>query len=200
MRTPAKSELQDSPAMSGPLYDLLLVGHVVVAVVGFGAVAVSGRMASSAYRTADPAGDPRVLRFFREGPDWPARAIFLVPVLGLALLFGGDRSDVHAAWPWIGLAIWVGVAGLATAWCWPAEQAAQAALARLVSLRDVASLRDGASLRDEASLGRPLAERDGEAVRGALPEFLAACRSLERASGVISVCFVLAVAVMIIQP
>jgi hypothetical protein len=188
MRTPAKPELQDSPAMSGPLYDLLLVMHVVVGVVGFGAVAMSGRMASSAYRTADPAGDPRVLRFFRKGPDWPARAIFLVPVLGLALLFGGDRSDLHAAWPWIGLAIWVGVAGLATAWCWPAEQAAQAALARLVSLRA------------EASLGGPLAERDGEAVRGALPEFLAACRSLERASGLISVCFVLAVAVMIIQP
>jgi hypothetical protein len=182
--------------MSGPLYDLLLVMHVVVGVVGFGAIAVSGRTASAAYRTADPAGDPRVLRFFREGPDWPARAIFLVPVLGLALLFGGDRSDLHAAWPWIGLAIWLGVAGLATALCWPAEQAAQAALARLVSLRDGASLGEPLVSVD----GKRLVGVDGEAVRGALPEFLAACRSLERASGVISVCFVLAVAVMIIQP
>jgi uncharacterized membrane protein len=125
--------------VSRPLYDVLLVAHVVVAVVGFGALAVLGLEASIGWRSPDPATDESLRRFFSPGSDWPSRLIFAVPVLGLALLFGGDRAAASHAWPWLGLAIWVATAGLATGLCWPAERAAQAALAAEVP--DVASFR-----------------------------------------------------------
>jgi hypothetical protein len=161
--------------VSGPIYDLLLVAHVIVAVVGFGAVAAAGLAASSARRSRDPLGDEAVRRFFKPGRDWPARAIFLVPVLGLALLFGGDRGDAGAPWPWIGMSLWIAAAGLASAMSWPAEHRAQDALAALVEA--------------PAGIGPD-----------PLVQFRDACRKMELAAGMISVCFVAAVAVMIVQP
>ncbi|MHB1508839.1 MAG: DUF2269 family protein [Acidimicrobiales bacterium] len=161
--------------MSVPAYDILLVCHVVAGLVGFGAIAAAGLAASSARRCADPASDEAVRRFFRQGPDWPARAIFLVPLLGLALLLWGDRSAVHASWPWIGLSLWVTAVGVATAICWPAERDAQVSLA---------------ALQQASSDSRDML------VRG----FRDACRKMEQAVTAISLCFLAAVAVMIVKP
>jgi hypothetical protein len=131
-----------------PFYDLLFVGHIASAVVGFGAVGVAGLSASKAGRSADPFVDEALSRFFRPGVDWPARVIFLVPVLGLAVLFGADRSDVRDAWPWIGLGLWLVIAGVATGSCWPCERRAQEAFAA----QDVDVLRQ-ACRRMETSVG-----------------------------------------------
>jgi hypothetical protein len=168
-------DLQNSCSVSGPAYDLLLVAHVLVALVGFGAIAVAGLAASSSRRCEDPANDASARRFFSPGRDWPARMILLVPVLGLGLLFGGDRSAASAAWPWIGLCIWLVAAGIASGICWPAEQAAQEALREVVVSNE----------QDRAPL---------------VAEFRASCRRMEAATGAISVCFVAAVVVMIVQP
>jgi hypothetical protein len=167
--------LQNSRPVSRPAYDLLLIAHVIAAVIGFGAIAAAGWAASAARRSADPGGDEAVRRFFKKGRDWPARAIFLVPLLGLGLLFGGDRSDVHTAWPWIGLSLWLIATGLASGRCWPAERAAQDALAELV-------------------------DSGSAAAEGTLEAFRRSCRTMELSVGAISVCFVAAVAIMILQP
>jgi hypothetical protein len=163
------------PAVSTPAYDLLLVAHVLAALVGLGAIAAAGVAASSGRGSPDPVSDESVRRFFKPGPDWPARAIYLVPLLGLALLFGGDRGDAHAAWPWIGLGLWIVAAGLATGVTWPAERNAQNALAEL--------------------RGAP-----PETSRALLWQFRESCRRIEVAAGAISVCFVAAIVVMIVQP
>jgi hypothetical protein len=168
-------DLQNSRSVSGPVYDLLLVAHVGVALVGFGAIAVAGLAASSARRSDDPANDLATQRFFKPGRDWPARAILLVPVLGLALLYGGDRSDAGSAWPWIGLVIWVAAVGIASGIGWPAERAAQETLEELT----------GAPAADRAPL---------------VAQFRASCRRMELTTGAVSVCFVAAMAVMIFQP
>jgi hypothetical protein len=157
--------------MPAPLYDLLLVLHVAVAFLGFGSIAMGGWAASAGRRSEQAVSEERVVRFFREGVDWPGRLIFIVPVLGLALLFGGDRPDVSRAWPWLGLAIWVVAAGIASGMGWPAERRAQAELA---------------------------AARAGDAAR--LPAFVSACARMERAAALTSICFVLAVTLMIWQP
>lgn len=162
--------------MSAPAYDVLLLLHIAAAVVGFGAIAVAGLRARAGRRSADPARDVSLRRFFAPGPDRPARAIFLVPLLGLGLLFGGDRHDVGAAWPWIGLSIWIVAAGLATGVCWPAERDAQEALGLLDRTTD----------------------DDGGAVLSTA--FRASCRRMERSVGWISICFLAAVAVMVLQP
>jgi len=172
---PAELQLQNSWLVSQPLYDLLLVAHVAAAVIGFGAIAAAGLAASSARGSRDPVSDQAVRRFFKTGPDWPARLVFLVPLLGLALLLGGDRSGAHAPWPWIGLTLWMVATGLATVLCWPAEQSAQQTLAALQAASP-------------------------EASQDLLRQFREACRRVELAAGAISVCFVAAVLVMILQP
>jgi len=168
-----------------------MVAHVLASVLGFGAIAVAGGEASRARRSAEPATDEGTRRFFKPGRDWPARTIFLVPLLGLGLLFGGDRSDVGSVWPWIGLGIWVVAVGIATGVCWPAERSAQLALAALV---------DG-----DAGLAGPVGEglppAPGSPAPGSpLEDFRAACRRMELAAGAISLCFLAAVVVMVAQP
>ncbi len=165
-------------------YDVLFVAHVAAGVVGFGAIGAAGYEARSGLRAADPAHDLALRRFFRPGVDWAGRVIFLVPLLGLALLFGGTRPDVSSAWPWIGLAIWLAAAGVATGGCWPAERAAQSAMARLVQQSDGGGGREEQGARPEV-----LAE-----------EFRRACLRIERSAGAVSLLFLAAVAVMIAQP
>lgn len=157
--------------MPAPLYDVLLVAHVAVALIGFGSIAVAGLSARRGRQVADPASDARLARFFAPGVDWPGRLIFLVPVFGLAMLLGGDRSDLPRLWPWIALACWTGAVGMVTARGWPSERAAQAALARA---------------------------RGGEAE--AAGEFRAACESMERSVAVVELLFVVALVLMIWQP
>lgn len=157
--------------MPSPLYDVLLICHVVAGFAGFGSIAVSGWAAAAGRRSGNPGGEERVVRFFRIGVDWPGRLIFAVPVLGLALLFGGHRGDAGAAWPWLGLGLWIVATGFASGVAWPAERRAQRELAAVIS---------------------------GD--RAALAPFAEACLRVERAAAAVTVCFVLAVVVMIWQP
>ncbi len=95
-------------------------------------------------------------------------------MFGAALLFGGDRSAVSQLWPWIGLGCWVLAAGVASAWCWPAERRIQAWLAA------------------GADSGRSAASELGQ--------FRDACRVVQRGAFAIAVLFLVAVVVMIGQP
>ncbi|MHB8244694.1 MAG: DUF2269 family protein [Acidimicrobiales bacterium] len=157
--------------MPRPVYDILLILHVALAFIGFGSIAVGGWAASAGRRSGRPAGEERVVRFFREGVDWPGRAILVVPVVGLVMLLAGDSSNVARPWPWIGLGIWLVAVGLASGLGWPAERRAQRALAALAA-------------GDDSSL----------------PSFRQACKEMELASSLVSLCFVAAVAIMIFQP
>ncbi|HLI43641.1 MAG TPA: DUF2269 family protein [Acidimicrobiales bacterium] len=156
--------------MPAPLYDVLLLFHVASALIGFGSVAIGGWAASRARHRREPAGDDRVVRFFRPGIDWPARLVLLVPVLGLAMLFGGDREAVGQAWPWAGLALWCVGAGHVIGIGWPAEAQAQ---------------------RELAALSRGEVSKEG---------FVAACARMERAAAVASLCAVAAIVLMVVQP
>lgn len=157
--------------MPAPAYDVLLILHIASAFVGFGSLAVGGYFASAGRRSADPASDARLVRFFRPGVDWPGRLIFLVPLLGLTLLLGGDHPDIPRVWPWLGLFLWLVAAGVASGVAWPAERRAQQAL--------------GAVLDGDGS---------GRAA------FTAACREMERAATLLSALFVTVVVLMIVQP
>jgi hypothetical protein len=156
--------------MPAPLYDVLLLFHVAAALIGFGSVAIGGWEASRARHRRDPANDERIVRFFRPGIDWPARLVLLVPVLGLVLLFGGDREAVAQAWPWAGLALWCVAVGHVIGIGWPAEARAQRELAALSS-----------------------SEASKEA-------FVVACARMERAAAVASLCAVAAIVLMVVQP
>jgi hypothetical protein len=108
-------------------YDVVLLAHVLAALVGLGAVVVAGAYAL-ALRRSGPGSDP-VRRYYRPGVNWAGRVLFLIPVLGLALMAmsGGDWT-FSAGWIAIGLTLWAAVAVVAEMALWPAERRLQAAV------------------------------------------------------------------------
>ena len=70
----------------------LVVLHVLSAVVGFGAIFLTGVYAGMARRRASEA----VRRYFRPGPNWAARALYAVPVLGVVLVTTSHGADRYA--------------------------------------------------------------------------------------------------------
>jgi hypothetical protein len=170
--------------MTGPAYDLLVVLHVLSAVVGFGAVGVTGAYAAGARSTPEPRRDVRLRRYFSPGRNWAERSLLLTPVLGAIVLVSGDRGAAAQPWPWIGLACWAAAAAIATAWNWPAEHRVQTWLA------------GGAAL--EGPAGSPgTASVPGA---GDLESFREDCRRLEWGATAISLLFLAAVVVMVAQP
>ena len=125
---------------TGAGYSLLLVGHVATAVVGFGALALTGVQARRARLGPGAPGAEGVRRYFRPGVNWAGRALYGVPVLGFALL-----ADSHQAFSAgdgfvvAGLVLWLAAAALAEVVVWPAERRVQAVVTQSW---DDASMRD----------------------------------------------------------
>ena len=110
------------------VYDVLVALHVVTAVAGFGAVAVSGAygaLGRHGDQAPDTAGD--VERYFSS----PGRLEYLVlvaPLFGIAAM--GVRPggrEFGELWAVCGVAIWVAAGGLLTAVVRPAERQIRAA-------------------------------------------------------------------------
>jgi len=178
--------------VTGPGYDVLVGAHVLSAVIGFGSVGVSGAYAARARSSPSPREDVTVLRYFHPGKNWAERALLVTPVLGAVLLFAGDRGAVSEAWPWIGLGAWAVAAALVSAWCWPAERRVQAWLAD-------AGAGAGATDDPGATDGGPGATDDDPGATD-LAGFRAACKAVQWSASAISVCFTVAVVVMVGQP
>ena len=162
--------------MTAPVYDLLVVLHVLSAVIGFGSVGVSGAYAARGRSSANPRQDATLVRYFHPGTNWAERTLLVTPVLGAIVLFAGDRSAASEIWPWIGLGAWTCAAAMATAWCWPAERRIQAWLS-----------------------GGPAGLADAGGPAG-LADFRKACRAVQWGASAISICFVVAVVFMVGQP
>lgn len=113
-------------------YDLVLLAHVLTAVVALVAVVVAAGFAL-ALRGALRAGGMlpvAVVRYFRPGVNWVGRVLFLVPVLGFALIaMSGGQWGWSDAWVTVGLGVWVVVAMAAEGILWPAERQLQEVVA-----------------------------------------------------------------------
>jgi hypothetical protein len=112
-------------SVTDPGFVVLLVAHVLTAVVGYGALGATGAYARTLRNMADPYRPSAVGRFFSPGPNLAARAIFLVPVFGIALVVAEGGSTSSAAFVWIGGALWLASLALCAYLIWPAEAAIQ---------------------------------------------------------------------------
>jgi len=111
-----------------PGFDLLLIGHVACALIGFGAIVTSGVQAARLRRSVGAVG-AGLRRYFAPGINWVGRALYGVPLFGLALLAdSGSRFRLGEGWVETGLVLWALAAGAAETAMWPAERRIQAAL------------------------------------------------------------------------
>jgi uncharacterized membrane protein len=113
-------------------YDVVLLAHVLAAAVGLGAVVLAGTYAWTLRRSGP--GSESIRRYYQPGVNWAGRVLFLVPVLGFALmaLSHGDWS-FSDGWIMVGLALWAVVAVAAEMALWPAERRLQEAVSSGVS-------------------------------------------------------------------
>jgi hypothetical protein len=111
------------------LYDVLVALHVISAVVGFGAVALSGIYGATARQVDKPESREEMARYFRS----PGRAewlVLLVPFLGAAALGARpDGSDFGAVWVVTAFVLWLAAAAVLLGAVRPAERRIRAAAA-----------------------------------------------------------------------
>ena len=116
---------------TGELYTTLLLLHVLCAVVGFGAVGITGLQAARARRGPSAPGADGVRRYFRPGVNWAGRVLYGVPVFGFCLLVA-SKGAFRASDTFVvgGLLLWTGAAVVAEGVVWPVERRIQEAMAR----------------------------------------------------------------------
>lgn len=122
----AHSLLAAHAVPTDPVYTVLLFLHVASALIGFGAVAVSGVQAAAAAKGPGGHRDDAVRRYFRPGVNVAARALYGVPVFGFALI-GASRGSFSANDGFViaGLGLWAVAVTVAEAVLWPAERRVQ---------------------------------------------------------------------------
>jgi uncharacterized membrane protein len=86
-------------------YDILVALHVIVAVVGFGAVAISGAYSGPARHLDRPGAVEEARRYFG-ARGWVEAALVAVPVFGFAAL-GAKGDGLAHAWVWAAAAVWL---------------------------------------------------------------------------------------------
>jgi uncharacterized membrane protein len=173
---------------------------VLSAVVGFGAIFLTGAYAGLARRR----GDETVRRYFRPGRNWAARALYAVPVLGVALVTTSHGADRFGqVWVWVSLVLWFAATALAHAVVWPGEGRIQRLLGEAgaggppgddASGPVAPEAGPGGRLRDQAS-GAAEPEAVGHRV-----ELDGACRRVVRAAALIDAVFVATVVLMVARP
>lgn len=115
---------------TGPAFSVVLLLHIASAIVGFGAMVLTGVQGARLRRGPDAPGAAAVARFFRPGTNWAARAVYLVPVLGLTLVaMSRGAFDLGDGFVDIGLGIWLTSVLVAELVLWPGERRIQQALA-----------------------------------------------------------------------
>jgi Predicted integral membrane protein (DUF2269) len=104
------------------VFDVFVVLHVVCAVVGFGAVAISGVYGATARRPGRPGAEEETARYFG-ARGLPELLVLAVPVFGgIALGLRPDGAEVTSVWVLGGLGAWLAAALLLLAVVRPAER------------------------------------------------------------------------------
>lgn len=123
----AQTARSPAPAGHPVVYDIFVAVHVSLALVGFGAVALSG-----AYGIVGRSGLSRELARFISGRTWAEFSLVAAPLFGVAAMAvrpGG--SEFSQLWAIGGLTIWVVAAVLLVCVLRPAEARLRAAVARI---------------------------------------------------------------------
>ncbi len=104
-----------------PIYDTLLILHVLVGMLGYGAVIFSGVFSRKLLKDGPL---PSTLKYFDGSPNIPGMFVGLVPVFGvIVLLLGrGNLPDLTKGWFDIAVGIWVLSAAIAFMRVFPPER------------------------------------------------------------------------------
>jgi hypothetical protein len=163
--------------------------HVATAVLGFGAVAMTGVQALIARRA--PAASSSA-RYFKPGLNWVALSLLLTPLFGAAIEVMNGYPDVHQLWPWLALAIWIVAGAVGLIVHWPAERSIQRLLPAVAAEVAVPARPTAPPVPSVA----PISTFPG----GELNALDKACLAAAASSAVMVLAFLGALVVMVVQP
>jgi hypothetical protein len=115
---------------TGPLFDIVLLAHIICVIVSVIVVAVSGFQGRRLRAISDgvaPTGE--LARYYSPGINIAGRLLHAVPVLGFVLIgLSHGFFGLQEGWILAGLMLWVVAAALAEGALWPAEHRIQVLL------------------------------------------------------------------------
>ena len=108
-----------------PIFDVLILAHIVCAIGGFGANGLAGVYAGQLY----PKASEGAIKYFSSPKFYAEKLIYLVPVFGLIMIaVSRGASELGKPWVIFGIVIWISAVGIAHSLVWPNERK----LARMV--------------------------------------------------------------------
>ncbi|MCL2393657.1 MAG: hypothetical protein FWC87_03125 [Acidimicrobiaceae bacterium] len=177
----------------GAAYDVFVALHVTSAVIGFGAVALSGVYGGGARHPDSETAAEEVRRYFR-APRRAELALLVVPVFGAAAIAVGPGGGAFGeAWVDVGLGLWLVAAALLLGIVRPAG-----AVLRRASLAAEAS--GGAEVPGGPCTPGSAGAPGGPDPGGSDPALPASGRRLLWASAASDLIFVVALVIMVIKP
>ncbi len=191
--------------MRDPIYGIFVIFHVLSAVIGFGALITSGSYSYSLKKTKDPLSSESLSKYFNGATNYAGHTIFLVPVFGVILLYLHHWHELTHPYPWVGIGCWVVGVSVAIGVIFPREKS----LGRLMhGFSDKAVKRERGLQITGTDSGEEFSAADAVLSGSAsdisdefvLMNIKKMARDIERASAITSVCFVIALVFMVIQP
>ncbi|MDA8056686.1 MAG: hypothetical protein M0032_01745 [Actinomycetota bacterium] len=185
----------------GPLYDTVLLAHVLAALASMAVVSIAGAQALVLRRSSDLS--PAVRRYYRPAVNWGGRVLFLVPVLGATLVaLSGGAWSYGDTWIVVGLVAWAAVALAGELVLWPAERRLQQLVATWPSPTSVGAQ---AAAQPPEAVSAPGALFDGPEVgldepEVALRQRRALCLRVAVTAGWMVVVLVAVAVVMVAKP
>lgn len=102
-----------------PIYDVILLAHIVCAIGGFGANGLAGLYAGQ----LDPSPSEGAIKYFSNSKFYAEKLIYLIPVFGLTMIaVSRGVSELTEPWVIFGIIAWVVAIGVAHSLVWPNER------------------------------------------------------------------------------
>ena len=112
--------------VGNPIFDILLLAHVIIGMVGYFSTSLTSWMASLYLKDR---GHPGLGRYFNGKINWASRMIVFVPVFGLVVAWAGSLwSDFSQPWFLVALGIWFATVAIVSIFVWPVEKTIHLAL------------------------------------------------------------------------
>ena len=139
----------------GVAFDIVLLLHVACALAGLATVVAAAATAARLRRLLDAGAalPDAVVRYFRPGINWVGRAMYGIPVFGVALLAMSHGAYAFSdGWVSGGLALFVVVALVAEGLLWPAERRLQVSVGSGSAPPDPSARRDARVMAGSATV------------------------------------------------
>lgn len=108
-----------------PIYDALLLAHIICAIGGFGANGLAGLFAGQ----LRPTPSEQAVKYFSSPKFMAERLLYLVPVFGLLMIaVSHGLSELQRPWIIVGIIAWLAAIGVAHSLVWPNERRISAML------------------------------------------------------------------------